>query len=251
MISAKHEILVVADPNELSLQAADEFVRLTKEAVQVKGFFAGALSGGSTPKGLYMQLASEQYSGRLPWSKAHLFWSDERCVPPDHHDSNYRMIRELLLDKVPIPKENIYRMPAEQEDHVRAAMEYEHAIRSFFHTEPGGLPRFDLIILGMGEDGHTASLFPHTSALEEKDRLVIANFVEKIGAYRLTLSVPLINQAAEVMFLISGESKAFVLREVFEGEYLPQRFPSQLIRPVNGRLLFVVDRMAASKLMWI
>ncbi|MEP9410236.1 MAG: 6-phosphogluconolactonase [Candidatus Brocadia sp.] len=250
-ISAKHEIMVVTDPDELNLRATDEFVRMTKEAVQIKGFFAGALSGGSTPRGLYMQLAVDQYHGHVPWSKVHLFWSDERCVPPDHPDSNYRMIRELLLDKVPIPKENIYRMPAEQEDHVRAAMEYERTIRSFFHTEPGGLPRFDLIILGMGEDGHTASLFPYTPALEEKDRLVTANFVEKLGAYRLTLTVPLINQAAEVMFLISGESKASVLRDVLEGEYQPQRFPSQLIRLVNGRLLFVVDRMAAGKLMRI
>ncbi|MFN3532327.1 MAG: 6-phosphogluconolactonase [Candidatus Brocadia sp.] len=249
--NSKHEILIVENPDELSLRAADEFVRLAGEAVQVKGFFTGALSGGSTPRGLYTTLASERYREQVPWSKIHLFWSDERCVPPDHPDSNYRMVRELLLDKVPIPKENIHRMPAEQEDHVRAAMEYEQTIRSFFHTESGGLPHFDLIILGMGEDGHTASLFPWTSALEETNRLVSVNFVEKLSAYRITLTVPLINKAAEVMFLISGESKASVLRDVLEGEYQPQRFPSQLIRPVNGRLLFIVDRMAAGKLMRI
>ncbi len=247
----KHEILIVANPGELSLRAADEFVRLAGEAVQAKGFFTAALSGGSTPRGLYTALSSDPYCKRVPWQEVHLFWGDERCVPPDHLDSNYRMIRELLLDKVPVPKGNVHRMPAEQEDHLHAAMEYEQLIRSFFHTEAGGVPCFDLIVLGMGEDGHTASLFPWTSALEETNRFVSANYVEKLGAYRLTLTVPLINQAAEVLFLISGESKASVLRDVLEGEYRPQRFPSQLIRPVNGRLLFIVDRMAASKLMRI
>lgn len=250
-MSVKHEILVVANPDELSLRAADEFVRQAREAVQAKGFFTVVLSGGSTPRGLYTVLASDEYRERVPWSKVHLFWGDERCVSPEHLDSNYRMSRELLLDKVPIPNENIHRMPAEQEDHVHAAMEYEQTIRVFFHPEPGELPRFDLIVLGMGEDGHTASLFPWTSALGERDHFVSANYIEKLGAYRLTLTVPLINQAAEVMFLISGESKALVLKEVLQGEYQPQRFPSQLIRPVNGRLLFIVDRMAASMLMRI
>lgn len=247
-VSVKHEILVMANPDELSRRAAQEFVRQAGEAVQAKGFFATALSGGSTPRGLYMQLASDQYRERVPWSKVHLFWGDERCVSPDHQDSNYRMARESLIDKVPIPKENVYRMPAEQEDHVHAAMEYEQTIRSFFRTETGVLPRFDLIILGMGEDGHTASLFPWTSALGERDRFVSANYIERFDAYRLTLTVPLINQAAEVIFLISGESKASVLREVLEGDLQPQRLPSQLIKPVNGRLLFIVDRMAAGKL---
>ncbi len=247
-VSVKREILVVENPDELSSRAAQEFVRQAGEVVQVKGFFTVALSGGSTPKGLYAMLASEQYRERVPWSKVHLFWGDERCVSPEHPDSNYCMTRALLLDKVPIPKENIHRIPAEQEDHIHAAMEYEQTIRAFFHTETGRLPRFDLIILGMGEDGHTASLFPRTSTLKETDRLVSANYIEKLGAYRLTLTVPVINQAANVLFLISGESKASVLKEVFEGEYQPQQLPSQLIRPANGRLLFMVDRMAASKL---
>lgn len=250
-MSVKHEILVVANPDELSLRAADEFVRQAREAVQAKGFFTVVLSGGSTPRGLYTVLASDEYRERVPWSKVYLFWGDERCVSPEHLDSNYRISRELLLDKVPIPNENIHRMPAEQEDHVHAAMEYEQTIRAFFHPEPGELPRFDLIVLGMGEDGHTASLFPWTSVLGERDRFVSANYVGKLGVYRLTLTAQLINQAAEVMFLISGESKASVLRDVLEGEYQPQRFPSQLIRPVNGRLLFIVDRMAASMLMRI
>lgn len=247
-VSVKRKILVVANPDELSRFAADEFVRQAGEKVQTKGIFTVALSGGFTPRGLYTVLAGDQYRERVPWSKVHLFWSDERCVPPDHPDSNYRMIRELLLDKVPIPKENIHRMPAEQEDPVHAAMEYEQTIWAFFHPNEGELPRFDLIVLGMGEDGHTASLFPWTSALEETDRLVSANYIEKLNAYRLTLTVPAINQATNVIFLISGESKASVLRDVLEGEYQPQRFPSQIIRPVNGRLLFIADRMAAGKL---
>ena len=158
------------------------------------------------------------------------------------------MVRELLIDQVPIPKGNIYRMPAEQNDHARAAMEYTQTLKTFFHLKEGEFPRFDLILLGMGDDGHTASLFPHTPALDDTRGLVSANYVEKLGEYRLTLTVPLINHAAHIVFLISGESKASVLRDVVEGAYQPHRLPSQFICPENGRLLFLVDCMAASKL---
>lgn len=247
-VSVKHEIMVVANSDELSLRAADEFVRLAGEATQAREFFTVVLSGGSTPQGLYKMLARDQYRERIPWSRVCLFWGDERCVSPDHPTSNYHMARESLLDKVPIPEENVHRMPAEQEDHDCAAAGYEQTIKAFFHLKPKELPCFDLILLGMGEDGHTASLFPRTSALEETDRLVSANYVEKLGVYRLTLTVPVINQAANVMFLISGESKASIVREVLEDEYQPRRLPSQLVRPVNGRLLFIVDHTAAGKL---
>lgn len=247
-IPVKREILVVGDPDELGRRAAQEFVRLASEAIRAKGFFTVALSGGSTPKGLYMQLACDNYREQVPWSHVHLFWGDERCVPPDHPESNYRMICEALITRVPIPKENIYRIPAEREDRARAAMEYEQALMTFFRLNAGMFPRFDLILLGMGDDGHTASLFPFTSALDETDRLVLASYVEKLGVYRLTLSVPTLNQAREVMFLISGASKASVLREVLEGDYQPKRLPSQLIQPVNGRLLFIADLSAAGKL---
>lgn len=247
-ISVRHEILIVTNPDELSRRAAQEFVRQAGEAVQANGFFTVALSGGSTPRDLYMLLASDQYRERVPWSKVYVFWGDERCVSPDHPNSNYHMACESLLDKVPIPKENIYRMPAEQKDHDCAAAGYEQTIKAFFHLKPKELPCFDLILLGMGEDGHTASLFPWSSALEETDRIVSANYIEKFSAYRLTFTIPAINQAANVMFLISGESKASILREVLEDEYQPRRLPSQLIRPVNGRLLFIVDRTAAGKL---
>ncbi|KAB2833348.1 MAG: 6-phosphogluconolactonase [Candidatus Brocadia sp.] len=245
----EREILVVAKPDELSHRAAQEFVCLADEAIRARGFFTVALSGGSTPRGLYMQLACDDYREQVSWSHVHLFWGDERCVPPDHPESNYRMACEALINRVPIPKENIYRIPAEREDRARAAMEYEQTLKAFFHLDAGAFPRFDLILLGMGDDGHTASLFPFTSALDETSRIVLVNYIEKLGVYRFTLTVPAMNQAREVIFLISGASKAPVLREVLEDDYQPQRFPSQFIQPVNGRLLFIVDREAAGKLM--
>ncbi|BBO17771.1 6-phosphogluconolactonase [Candidatus Brocadia pituitae] len=247
-IPVTREILIVGNPDELSHRAAEEFVLLADVAIRAKGFFTVALSGGSTPRGLYLQLASDTYREQVTWPHVHLFWGDERCVPPDHPESNYHMVCEALINRVPIPKENIYRIPAEQEDRARAAMEYEQALRTFFHLKAGAFPRFDLILLGMGDDGHTASLFPFTTALDETDRLVLANYVEKLGVYRLTFSVPTLNQAREVIFLISGTSKASVLREVLEGDYQPKRLPSQLIQPVNGRLWFIADLSAASKL---
>ncbi|OOP55152.1 MAG: 6-phosphogluconolactonase [Candidatus Brocadia carolinensis] len=246
--TGKREILIVGNSDELSHRAAQEFVRLADEAIRTKGFFTVALSGGSTPRGLYLQLASDAYRELVSWPHVHLFWGDERCVPPDHPESNYRMACEALINRVSIPKENIYRIPAEQEDRARAAMEYGQALKSFFRLNAGAFPRFDLILLGMGDDGHTASLFPFTTALDETGSLVLAHYVEKLGAYRFTLSVPTINQTREAMFLISGASKAPVLREVLEGDYQPQRLPAQIIQPVNGRLLFIVDREAAGKL---
>ena len=244
----KLEIAVVSNPEELSLRAVEEFIRLSEESIREKGRFTVALSGGSTPKELYRLLADNRCSNRITWKRVNLFWSDERCVPPDHSKSNYRMVRELLIDRTPIPKENIYRMPAELDDHAGAAREYTQALQTFFHLKAGEFPRFDLILLGIGDDGHTASLFPHTLALDDTAGLVSANYVEKLGEYRLTLTVPLINRAACVIFLISGESKAAVLRDVVEGVRHPHRLPSQFIRPENGRLLYLTDRMAASKL---
>ncbi|HHT9111467.1 MAG TPA: 6-phosphogluconolactonase [Candidatus Brocadiaceae bacterium] len=244
----KHEILVVAGHDELSIRAAKEFVRIAVDSIQIKKNFTVVLSGGSTPAGLYKLLASDDYREQVPWPNVYFFWGDERCVPPDDKESNYNMARQILLDKVPIPKENNFRMPADQADHAQASAEYEQMIRTFFHTKTEEIPRFDLILLGMGDDGHTASLFPGTPALFEKKRCVTENYIEKLGLYRLTLTVPLINQAKNIIFLISGESKAPVLKEVLEGEYQPQKLPSQFIKPVDGRLLFIVDRAAASKL---
>lgn len=249
LMSGDHrDIVICRDPEEASTRAAELFVRLADEAISAPWRFAVALSGGSTPKALYALLATEQFRRRVPWSRVHLFWGDERCVPPDHPESNFRMAREVLLDKVPIPAQNIHRMPAEQEDPRLAAAAYEERLRVFFALEAGEVPRFDLILLGMGEDGHTASLFPGTTALTETERLVVSVYVEKLGTHRLTLTVPVINHAAHVVFLITGKSKASVLREVLEGEHRPQRFPSQLMRPVDGTLVFIIDREAARDL---
>lgn len=249
MMREKHtNILVCHDPGEVGQRAAELFVRLAGEAVSTAGRFAVALSGGSTPRALYELLVTDQFRQLVPWSRIHLFWGDERCVPPGHAESNFRMAREVLLDKAPIPAQNIHRMPAEQADHRHAAAVYEQTLRTFFELKAGELPCFDLILLGMGEDGHTASLFPGTTALAETEQLVASSYVEKLATYRLTLTVPVINHAANVVFLVAGKSKASVLREVLEGEHRPQRFPSQLIRPMEGRLLFIVDREAAQGL---
>jgi 6-phosphogluconolactonase len=242
------ELRVCRDPEELYDTAAALFADLAAEGVAARGRFTVVLSGGSTPRGLYELLASEKYRTRISWEKVQFFWGDERCVPPDHPESNYRMAREVLLDQIPIPAENIHRMPAEREDHAVAAAQYEETLREFFQVPVGQWPRFDLILLGMGEDGHTASLFPWTPALAETERLVVANYVEKLGTHRLTLTVPVINQAAVVAFLVTGAPKASVLREVLEGARHPGRLPSQLIRPEKGLLLFILDRAAAKEL---
>jgi len=236
------------DLADVSRKAAEEFVRLANEATVSNGRFTVALSGGSTPKALYTLLAGNTFRARIPWENVHWFWGDERCVSPDHADSNYRMARESLLDHAPIPQENIHRMLGEEADSAKAAASYEATIRESFGLAPGQFPRFGLVLLGMGDDGHTASLFPHTAALSETKSLVVANYVEKFGTHRLTLTVPVINHAAQVAFLISGGSKTAVLKEVLEGKEDPQRLPSQFIHPVTGKLLYIIDRAAGQEL---
>jgi 6-phosphogluconolactonase len=244
----KRETVICRDLEDVSLRAAALFIQLAEKVASSAGRFTVALSGGSTPRALYALLASDQFRSQVPWPQGHFFWGDERCVPPDHFESNYRMAREALLDAVPIPTQNIHRMPGEYVDHTRAATEYEQTLKTFFEVPAGKAPRFDLILLGMGDDGHTASLFPGTAALTERERWVTDNYVEKLATHRLTLTVPVINHAANVVFLISGESKASVLRKVLEGEYQPQRLPSQFIRPEGGTLMFFVDQAAAKEL---
>lgn len=236
------------DLADVSRHAAEEFVRLANEATVANGRFTVALSGGSTPKALYTLLAGNAFRTRIPWEKVHVFWGDERCVPPDHADSNYRMARESFLDHAPIPKENIHRMHGEEADPGKAATSYEATLGESFGLAPGQLPRFDLVLLGMGDDGHTASLFPHTAALSETKSLVVANYVEKFGTHRLTLTIPVINHAEQVIFLISGGSKAAALKEVLEGKEDPQRLPSQFIQPVTGKILFIIDHAAGQEL---
>jgi 6-phosphogluconolactonase len=238
------EIMVYADAAELAREAARRFARMAEAFVGDVGRFTVALSGGSTPKAMFEILAAEPFASSLPWRSIYFFWGDERCVPPDHPDSNYRMAYETLLSKVPIPRENIFRIPAEDEDHERAATSYSESIRKFF----AGEPHFDLVFLGMGTDGHTASLFPGTAALRVHDRIAVANYVEKLQSWRITLTADTINRARNVIFLVAGEDKAPALKQVIEGQRNSEKYPSQLIGPFYGALLWMIDEAAASLL---
>jgi 6-phosphogluconolactonase len=243
----KAEIQVLSNLEELTRRAAVEFVSQAEEAVRARGFFTVALSGGSTPKGLYSLLAdgNEGFRARVAWDKIHFFWGDERHVPPDHPESNYRMAYEALLSKVPVPPDNVHRIKAENPNAAEAARDYEEVLREFFNLGTGQKPRFDLVLLGMGPEGHTASLFPGSEVIHEKSRLVAATWVEKFKTYRITLTPPVLNNAICIMFLVCGEEKAETLKSVLQGEYRPDQFPAQAIHPVNGRLVWLVDREAA------
>jgi 6-phosphogluconolactonase len=245
--SGEREVRRFADLGELSRAAAERFVELANQSVQARGWFATALSGGSTPRRLLELLASRDYSARVPWPQVHLFQVDERPVPTDHPESNYRMIREALLDHAPLPAANFHRMAADSHDLDEAARDYADEIARVLSPAAGEFPRFDLILLGMGPDGHTASLFPASPALAEEKRWVRPNYVEKFRVSRLTLTFPVINAAAEVMFLIAGQDKAAVLKQVLEGGAREATYPAQRIRPA-GKLSWYVDAAAASLL---
>jgi len=245
--SPMKKLVVCSDAEELNRRAAEQFVRLATESVAASGRFTVALSGGSTPRALYSLLAGETFQPLVPWSKVYFFWGDERCVPPDHPESNYGMARVTMLERVPVPTENVYRVPTENGNAQRVAAEYERILRTFFDFNEGQQPRFDLILLGLGEDGHTASLFLGTAALEETGT-VTSNDIQRLETPRITLTLPAMNEAAHIVFLVSGSSKALVLKEVLEGQDQPTRFPAQSIQPVQGELLFLVDRAAASEL---
>jgi len=247
-------IEVLASAADLFHAAAEEFVRAARTAIGAQGRFTVALSGGSTPKGLYSLLATN-YAG-FAWNRIFLFFGDERHVPPTDPESNYRMVNESLLTKIAIPAENVFRVPAENPDAAAAASEYEAQLRRFFELKselksgdlkPGEFPRFDLILLGLGPDGHTASLFPDSAALNEESRLVVANWVAKFNAHRITFTFPVLNRAAEVMFLASGADKADMVRQVLEGKNTPP-LPSQRVQPSDGKLLWMLDEAAAAKL---
>ena len=242
------ELVVCRDAEDLYQQAAERIVRLAGEAVSATGRFTVALSGGTTPQTLYSLLASDQFQPLMAWSKIHLFFGDERCVPSDHPDSTFGMVRVSLLAPVPIPWENVYPIQTEKGDAPSVAAEYEKTLKGFFGLTEGQKPRFDLILLGMGTDGHTASLFPGPPALEKTEGLVTATYVQKLQSHRISLTASAINQAANIIFLISGQSKASVLKEVLEGQDQPVRLPAQRIAPVEGKLLFMVDQAAGSKL---
>jgi 6-phosphogluconolactonase len=246
-VSAPIELRRLTTPQDLFQAAAEEVIRSATDAVAQRGRFTIALSGGSTPRNLYTLIAANA-SATLPWSQMFFFWGDERHVPPDSPDSNYRMAQEALLSKVPVPPANIFPVPAENPDAAQAAEIYEQTLRKFFAVAPGEFPRFDLILLGMGPDGHTASLFPETPALQEKSRLVVANWVEKLGSSRITFTLPLLNAARRVAFLVSGTDKAAALHEVLEGKAPAEKYPSRLVQPSEGKVIWFVDRAAASEL---
>lgn len=238
---------VYSDHRALFQAAAEHFSEIANSAVAAHGIFFVALAGGNTPRELYLLLAQPAWRSRVPWEKAHIFFGDERCVPPEHPDSNYRMAREVLLEALSLPEQNIHRMAGEQEPHA-AALAYQQEIRRVFSIAGDKLPRFDLILLGLGSDGHTASLFPGTAALHEKEKLVVANYVDKLNSFRLTLTLPVLNNAQHIMFLAVGDNKANILHEIFEMPDRPIKYPAELVRPTNGTVIWLLDRAAANKL---
>ncbi len=244
-MSSSCEVRRFATPQDLFHSAADEVLRTAMDAVAERGRFTTALSGGSTPRTLFTLIAATA-SNSIPWDKMFFFWGDERHVPPTDAESNYRMANETLLSKVPVPPGNIFRVVSEDRDAEAAAKAYDETVRKFFAAPAGEFPRFDLILLGLGGDGHTASLFPETAALQEKSRLVVANWVEKLKTSRITFTLPLLNAARTVAFLVSGMDKAPILHEVLEGN--AATYPSQLVKPTDGKLIWFVDRAAASEL---
>jgi len=226
-------IEIYSDANELALAAAEYFVAQCPETV--------ALSGGSTPK-LMFQVLAEQFRDEVSWDKVQFFWSDERHVPPDNPESNYRMANEALLSHVPVSADNVHRIRGENPDAAAVASEYEQTIVQVTNQT---LPRLDLIFLGLGTDGHTASIFPGSEVLHETKRLVAAPYVEKFKSYRITMTLPLLNNGASVVFLVSGAEKAEIVREVLQGE---RKYPAQAVNPTQGELIWMLDKDAASKL---
>jgi len=247
MSSEEYQVHVFANPLAVARGAAEECERRVHSRLATGKRVSIALAGGSTPLPLYELLASEPYRERLPWIKVHLFWGDERAVPPNHEDSNFGMAWRALISKLRIPPGNVHRLRGEL-DPDAAAREYERELRGFFEQGAGAVPRFDLVLLGLGADGHTASLFPGSELLEERERLVAATPEKRSGSRRLTLTCPVLNNAACIMFIVTGEEKVGTLRAVLEEREGPARYPAQLIQPDDGELLWYVDRAAARSL---
>lgn len=241
------ELDIYHSPTQLFRSAAEDFVRLASDAIAAKGSFTVALSGGSTPRGMHSVLAND-FARAVPWKKVFFFWGDERHVPPDHPDSNYRMAHETLLSKVPVDLTKVFRVHSENPDANTAAIEYEQTITTVFGTQDREIPRFDLIFLGLGPDGHCASLFPRTAALREHSRLVVANRVEKLKTDRITFTLPLLNNAANVIFLVSGQDKTDAVQSVFDPDTSGQDFPAKLVNPPHGRLVWKLTEDAAAPL---
>lgn len=243
------QVLAFFDAEAVARYAADEFIRRARKAVLDHGVFRVALAGGSTPRRTYELLAEPDRAKEVNWRAVQIFFGDERAVPPDHEDSNYGSAWVALLSKVGAPESCVHRMDGEREDPSEAARDYEAAMAEAFNIVKGSAwPRFDLIMLGMGPDGHTASLFPGTAALRETEAWTVANDVPQMQTHRLTFTAPVLNAAHCVMFLVAGLDKAPRLAEVIEGPKDVERLPSQLVTPAAGDLLWLIDQAAASQL---
>jgi 6-phosphogluconolactonase len=246
---ANRKVALFANGMEIAQRAADEVVRIASEAAAARGAFTIALSGGSTPKVLYALLAENPaLRNSLPWDKMKVFFGDERHVGPGHADSNFQMASDTMLSKVPLQPKQIHRIKGEYPDTAQAAVEYEATIQREFGLKAGEFPRFDLVLLGMGSEGHTLSLFPGTKALHETQRIVTRNWVGKLYTERITLTAPAANNAANVIFMIAGADKACALKAVLEGPHEPEQLPAQMIQPSNGKLSWLVDQAAGSML---
>jgi 6-phosphogluconolactonase len=237
-------IRVLPDAAALADAAARQIVERAQAAIDARGVFSIALSGGSTPRELHHRLASAPLAQRVDWQRVHVFFGDERCVPPDDPQSNYHMAEETLLSRVPIPTAQVHRMRGELPPE-QAAADYTGQLEAFFEDEP---PRLDVIVLGMGDNGHTASLFPGLTAVHEQQRWVVAEDVPEVGMWRITLTPVVLNLGHQVLFLVAGEAKASMLREVLEGAYAPDERPAQIVRPAPGEVIWLVDAAAAAKL---
>jgi len=243
------EIRVLADGAAIAKSAALVFVQAAASAVRDRGSFTVALAGGSTPKVLYGLLAADSIlRSQVPWDKMHLFFGDERHVGPDHPESNFRMATEAMISKAPLRADQVTRIKGEYEDTERAAREYEQGLRAHFKLKDGEYPRFDLLLAGMGNEGHTLSLFPGTKALHADGRIAVRNWVGKLYTERITITAPAANNAAQIIFMVTGADKALALKGVLEGPFEPDQLPAQLLQPINGKLLWLVDAAAGGML---
>lgn len=243
------DVRILTNIDAIAKRAAQDFLQSATQAVSEKGSFTVALSGGSTPKALFSLLATDAaLRSQLPWDKMSMYFGDERSVGPDHADSNFRMATETMLSKVPIKPEQVFRIKGEYKDTEKAAQEYEQVLRTSFKIADGQFPRFDLVFLGIGNEGHTASLFPGTKALQETRRLAVRNWVGKLYTNRITLTAPVINNAARVVFMVTGADKTLALKGILEGPHEPDQLPAQLIQPSNGKLVWLVDTVAGGML---
>lgn len=247
-METKGAINVAASKGELTLKLATDIVDLAAKAVAEHGSFNFALSGGSTPKALYQAFSQAPLKYEMPWKKTFFFFGDERCVPLTSDESNYRMAREAMFTPIPVRSENIFAFNDPDVDPKKSAEMYEARIRKHFDLADGELPRFDLILLGLGDDGHTASLFPESEALSERNRICVANYVKQFDTNRITLTVPVINNAKHIVFLVSGEGKSEILSHILCDKKEEVSYPAQLIKPTKGTLKWYLDRDAAAKL---